>query len=259
MVRQIQKQSEYYIYEEDDPYFYPSDDSSYDSDEKLVLIAVLMLLEQRFRLFQSMTPERVLVEVDGVVDSLESELINTAISKINDCVKGSFDDELFGFGIPQGKVSQSTSMDDVVKQSIKGLCNQLRDEIKTKALFFKDNMSNTGFSVAPSFKRAIQKLVDSVGNAILNSKELSHREIMKFVYGEDKLYRWLCVNDDKTCDWCLMQQSLPPRPLSEMPLDHPHGRCTVDPIDYTYSDHYMLLLANNDLLLNPSESDVRWS
>ena len=259
MVKQVQKQSEYYIYEEDDPYFYPLDTDSYDSDESLVLIAVLMLLEQRYRLFQSMTLDRVLVEVDGVVDSLESELVDTAISKIHDCVKGSFDEERFSFGIPEGKVSQSTSMDSVVKQSIKGLCNQLRDEIKVKALFFKDNMSNSDFSLVPSFNRAIQKLVDGVGNALLNSKELSHREIMKFVYGDDKLYRWLCVNDDKTCDWCLMQQSLPPRPLEEMPLDHPHGRCTVDPIDYTYSDHYRLLLANNDLLPNPSEDDVRWS
>lgn len=261
MVKQIQKQDEYYIYEEDDPYFYPSDDDTYDSNEMLVLIACLLLLEQRYRLLQSMTPDNILVEVDDIMSSLESELIETAISKMTDCVHTSFEEELFSFGIPSNKgyVSQSTSMNEIVKQSITNLCNQLRDEIKLKALYFKDNMSNTAFSIVPSFKRAIQKLVDGVGNGILNSKELSHREIMKFVYGEDKLYRWLTMNDSRVCDWCRMQESLPPRPLDEIPLDHPRGRCTVDPIDYTYSDHYMLLLANNDLIPNPSEEDMRWA
>lgn len=261
MVKQVQKIEEYYVYEEDDPYFYPSDDDTYDSDEKLVLIACLMLLEQRYRLFQSMTLEQILDEVDDIVDSLESELLDTAISKMTDCVSIVFDDELLSFGIPtnRGYVSQSTAMDEVVKQSIRNMCGQLRDEIKLKGLYFKDNMSNSSFSIIPSFKRAVQKLVDGVGNGILSSKELSHREVMKFVYGEDKLYRWLTMNDDKVCDWCLYQQSLPPRPLDEMPLDHPHGRCTVDPIDYTYSDHYLLLLANNEYIPNPSEDDLRWA
>lgn len=260
MVKQVQKIEEYYVYEEDDPYFYPSDDDTYDSDEKLVLIACLMLLEQRYRLFQSMTLEQIQVEVDDIIGSLESELIDTAISKISACVESSFNDELVSFGIPIGKyVSQSYSMDDVVKQSITNMCNQLRDEIKLKAMYFEDNMTNSSFSVVPNFKRAIQKLVDGVGKGILDSKELSHREVMKFVYGDDKLYRWLTMNDDKVCDWCLYQQSLPPRPLDEMPLDHPHGRCTVDPIDYTYSDHYLLLLANNEYIPNPSDDDLRWA
>ena len=258
MVKKFQKTEEFYIYEEDDPYFYPPDDDVYDSDEKLVLIACLILLEQRYKLFQSMTLEQVLDEVDDIMVSLESELMSTAISKMTDCVQMAFDDELMDFGIPSNGryVSQSTKMDDIVKQSITNLCNQLRDEIKLKAMYFKDNMSNSTFSIIPSFKRAIQKIIDGVGKGILGSKELSHREVMKFVYGEDKLYRWLTMNDDKVCDWCRMQESLPPRPLDEMPLDHPHGRCTVDPIDYTYSDNYKLLLANNEYIPNPSGEEL---
>lgn len=248
MVKQVQKIEEFYIYEEDDPDFEPP--VEYESDEKLVLIACLILLEQRFRLFKSMTPERALDEVDSIIASMESELIEVALSKMTDCVGVAFDYELVDFGIPvnRGYVEQSTAMNGVVSQSITNLCNQLRDEIKLKGMYFKDNMTKDSFNIVPNFKRAIQKLVDGVGNGILNSKELSHREVMKFVYGKDKLYRWLTVNDDKVCAWCREQESMPPRPIDEIPLDHPHGRCTVDPIDYTYSDAYKLLLANNEVL-----------
>ena len=92
----------------------------------------------------------------------------------------------------------------------------------------------------------MKKLVDAVGSNLIHGKEKSKRNVYEFVYGEDKLYRWITMNDDAVCSWCRVQESLPPRTLREMPLDHPRGRCTTEPIDYNYSDDYYLMLARGE-------------
>jgi hypothetical protein len=39
---------------------------------------------------------------------------------------------------------------------------------------------------------------------------------------------------------------MPPRTLREMPLDHWNGRCDHEPVDYTYSDEYYVMLARGE-------------
>ena len=248
MVKQIQDIEEYYDSDDDDdPLSIFVAPTYYDTDEQLVLIACLMLLEQRYRLLQSMTLQDIVDEIDDIIDSLYQELSDTAYDKASKHIEEYFNKLLDDYNIPRtGYVTMDASMLEIMGDSIGGLTNQLRDEIKVKSKFFKDNLSKDNFNLLPNFKRAVQKLNDAVGNNLLYGKEKSKRNVYRFVYGEDKLYRWICVNDDKTCDWCLMQQSLPPRTIDEIPLDHPHGRCEIDPIDYTYSDEYYVMLARGE-------------
>jgi hypothetical protein len=185
-------------------------------------------------------------EVEDIIDSLNGELKSTAISKIDATTWDYFDKLMSNYNIPDKYVSQDTSMYEIVEQSIDTLCNQLKGELKQKAMFFRDNLSKDTFNILPNFKRAVQKVVDAVGNNLIYSKEKSKRNVYEFVYGEDKLYYWLTANDDLVCAWCRMQESLPPRTLREMPLDHPHGRCETEPVDYTYSDEYYVMLARGE-------------
>lgn len=245
MVKQVQTTDEYYDpYEDDDDplaIFLPP--SNYDNDEQLVLIACLMLLEQRFRLMQSMTPQRMLDEIDDIAKSLKKELKSTAIKKVHDNVYDYFSAKLLEYHIPQsGYVEQDTSMDAIIKQSIDNLVNQLRDELKLKAMFFEDNMSKDDFNILPNFKRAVKKLTDAVGNNLLYSKEKSLRNIYGFVYDEDVLWLWVTKMDRRVCEWCREQEQLPPRPLKDIPLDHPQGRCKIAPLWVAYSDRYLGLV-----------------
>ena len=244
MVKQVQEIDDYYHLDEDDDddeLFYAP--THYDVDEQLVIVACLMLLEQRYRVLKSMTPQRIVDEIDEMIDSLNIELTSTALDKIDSTVKNYFDKIMIDYNIPDRYVSQDTSMYDIVDESITTLCNQLKGEIKQKAMFFDDNLSKDDFNILPNFRRAVQRVIDAVGNNLIYSKVKSRRNIKQFVYGEDKLYYWLTANDDKVCAWCRMQESLPPRKLYEMPLDHPHGRCEEEPVDYEYSDEYKILLA----------------
>lgn len=248
MVKEIQFTDEYYdpYEDDDDPLAIFSAPTYYETDEQLVLIAFLMLLEQRYRLLQSMTPQDIVDEIEDIMSSFESELFDVVNDKAYRHIQDYFSSLLDEFSIPQGYVVADTSMLDLMMDSLTNMVNQLGGEIKVKSKFFIDNMSKDTFNLLPNFKRAVKKLVDAVGSNLIHGKEKSKRNVYEFVYGEDKLYRWITMNDDRVCQWCRVQESLPPRTLREMPLDHPRGRCTTEPIDYNYSDDYYLMLARGE-------------
>lgn len=237
--------------------FYSTDNDSFDvfdapdyytSDEQLVLIAVLLLLEQRYRLLRGMSSDKLVNEIDNIVSSFKKELNDTALNKLENYLYNEFKSELDSWSIPvTGYVTFSTEIKKILSQSITNLCNQLRDELKLKAKYHNMGLTDDIIDVKPNFRRASQKLKDAMGDALIKGKEMNHRQILEFVYGTSKLYRWLTMNDSKVCDWCRYQESLPPRPLSEIPYDHNRGRCGLDPIDTSYSDEYYLLLARNIL------------
>ena len=248
MVSRIQTTDEYYELSDsdDDPLAVFSAPTYYTTDEQLVLIACLMLLEQRYRLLQSMTLQDIVDEIEDIMSSFENELIETATVRATNHIESYFNNLLDDFSIPQGYVEMDTSMIDLMVDSLSNMVNQLGGEIKLKSKFFRDNMSKDTFDLMPNFKRAVQKLNDAVGSNLIWGKDKSKDNVYEFVYGADKLYRWLTANDDQVCAWCRMQESLPPRTLREMPLDHIHGRCEKEPIDYTYSDEYYLMLARGE-------------
>ena len=245
MVKQIQMTDEFYTYDYDPLDIFDAPDY-YDVDEQLVLIACLLLLQQRFQLLQSMSPERVLDEIDGIIKSFNIELNDTALNKLESHIYDTFISELDDWSIPRtGYVEMDTSISKVLTQSIKNMTSQLGEELRLKALYHSMGLTDDVFDVKPNFRRASQKIKDSVGDALIKGKEMSHRRILRFVYGSDTLYRWLTMNDNRVCEWCRYQESLPPRPLDEIPYDHNHGRCELDPVDDSYSDEYYLLLAGN--------------
>ena len=249
MVKQIQTTEEYYepYDDEDDPFEIFLAPTHYTTNEQLVLIACLLLLEQRYRLLQSMTLQEIVDEVDSIMSSLESELKGTAYEKASKHIDDYFRKVLADYNIPYGSyVKADTSMLDLMMDSLTNVVNQLGGEIKVKSKFFLDNLNKDTFDLMPNFKRAVQKVNDAVGSNLIWGKEKTLRNTYEFVYGKDKLYRWITSNDDKVCDWCRMQESLPPRTLREMPLGHAHCRCEREPIDYTYSDEYYLMLARGE-------------
>lgn len=247
MVKQIQLNDEFYEpSDDDDPLIVFSAPSQFDTDEQLVLIACLMLLEQRYRLLQSMSPSQIVDELEEIMDSLLSELDNMAYTQSEAHIRSYFESLLDDYSIPMGYVDMDYSMLELLEDDIDNLVSQLHGELKVKSKYFRDNMTKDSFDVLPNFKRAVRKLIDTVGSNLIHGKEKSKRNVYEFVYGEDKLYRWLTANDDKVCSWCLSQQALPPRTLDEIPLDHMWGRCELEPIDYTYSDEYYLMLARGE-------------
>lgn len=230
------------LYESSTEYlsFMPS--SGYDSDEQIVILACLNLLEEYYELYQSLTPEEILNRVDDDIEVLTNELSTTAISNINGEVALGFIEELNSYSIPEDYMTPDSVVDEVVILGLIAGMNQLRDDLKAKATYYIQYRLSTVFNIDPNFKRAINKISDVVGNNLFIAKEAGHRQISRFVYGNETLYRWRCVMDARTCTVCRALSREAPKPLDEWPYDHPHGRCTLEPVNPTYSEDYLLLL-----------------
>lgn len=247
MVKQIQTINDYYFSsdDDDDEYLFYAP-TYFEYDEQLVILACLMILERRYKELKSMSLQRIVDEIDSIGDSLNEELSLVVRDKMTSATQEYYSFLMDNFNIPDKYVNSDTSMIEIAIESINTLCNSLKGEIKQKAMFFIDNISKGSFDILSNFKRAVQKVVDAVGNNLIYSKVKTRRNVYEFVYGKDKLYRWITANDDLVCAWCRAQENLPPRTLREMPLDHPKGRCTEEPVDYSYSDEYYFMLARGE-------------
>ena len=124
MAKQIQYNDEFYepYDDEDDPIAIFSAPTYYTTDEQLVLIACLMLLEQRYRLMQSMSPSEVVDEIENIIASLESELLDTATTRASSHIREYFTRVLDSFSIPDTNyVSMDTSMIEIMQDSLRDL------------------------------------------------------------------------------------------------------------------------------------------
>ena len=169
MVKRVQEFEDFYNLDEDedDEYLFYAPTTRFDIDEQLVIVACLMLLEQRYRVLKSMSPQRIVEEVEDIIDSLNVELTDTALDKIDSATRKFFDGIMSDYNIPDKYVSIDTSMYPIVDESITTLCNQLKGELKQKSMFFKDNLTKDSFNILPNFKRAVQKVIDASSMSIL--------------------------------------------------------------------------------------------
>ena len=84
MVKQIQTVDEYYdpYDDDDDPLAIFYAPTRFETDEQLVIVACLLLLQQRYMVMKSMTPQQIVDEIDSIMSSLETELVATATQKV---------------------------------------------------------------------------------------------------------------------------------------------------------------------------------
>ena len=239
MVQTNQTTDEYYLTDYTPPDF--TANSSYGSDEQFAILMCLALLEYYYENYNNQSPDEVLKTITEDMDSLKESLSSEGMKYVEDAVDTVFNKELEDYQIPENTISPEYNY-LVIVAGIDALVNQLRDDLKAKAIYYANNLSNSPFNVKPNFERAIKRINDVVGTGLINAKELSHRNVSKFVYGSDALFYWVCKNDAKTCSWCRSQARSDPRPIDEWELDHPYGRCTLKPVNEEFSDDYKLLV-----------------
>ena len=239
MTQLTQSTDEYYLQDYTPPDF--TANQSYDTDEQFVILMCLALLEAYYELYNNQSPSEILKTITDDMDSFKEELSSEGIRYIQEAVDKVFEEELEEYNIPSSTITPDYN-NLVISAGINALVNQLRDDLKAKAIYYANNLANTPFDVKPNFERAIKRINDVIGTGLIHAKEKSHREVSKFVYGEDALYRWVCVMDAKTCAWCRSQARSEPRKIDEWELDHPFGRCSLVPVTEEFSDDYKLLV-----------------
>lgn len=215
-------------------------------DEVAAVLAVLSNLYQFYMKYSTASPEYVVDNIENDANELYETLSYSALEVITTYFNESFNKDMDKFYIPNDYLSFDLDEDiDIVLATIVATVNQLRDNALSKAKHYIVNMKNfqETFNLNSNFKEAVTKINNLVSFNLMNAKEKGHREVMKFVYGEEMLYAWKTAGDMRVCGWCIDLSKSEPKTIDKFPLDHPHGRCWLEPVNQNYTEEYRRLLS----------------
>lgn len=238
MVAEIQLLS-YLYHEEVEPVHFTPDDK-YSTDDQIALIAFLLNLEEYYNLYQTLTINEIYNRIDGDIETLKEKMLDISHENITNGYMDSIKEVLDKYGIRHDWLDTVDDFvdDKLVDTGIVASLNQLRDDIKSKCLYYLTFALGDIFNISPNFKRAIKRISDVIVNNIRLSLEKGTRSVLSFVYGDDMLYRWVCRNDARTCAVCRAKAREAPKKIDEWDYDHPYGRCTLEPVSNKYSDEF---------------------
>lgn len=215
-----------------------------DKDIALIINAVLVILQEFYNEHKYDTEKEWVKEsLKREFNTLNKELYNTTLEMIDDYIDTVHEKFNTQYNIPAGRVDAEVYFDDVINSGIDSVVNQLYDEIKNKADFYNTMTLTTGiFTIEANFRRAVKRLSNIIKNNAHHGEKVVERKYLEFVYGEDALFDWV-PSGINTCPWCYMIADMSPLPLSQLPIDHINGRCSIVPhFADKYSDEY------NDLM-----------
>ena len=216
-----------------------------NKDEKIKkMIAIVLALLQEFYLLHMYDTEYYIVseEFEDDISDLNSQLKELLLPLFASYIQEIQNELDVEYTIPTGTVESNVELESVINSGVDSVTNTLYSDLKNKADFYRDVAITTGmFSLHSNFRRAIKKLTNVIDN---NAQYVSHviaREYLSFVYGQEKLFYWR-VSGVNTCPWCYEMEAMGAMPLSWFPVDHPNGRCWLEPvIADDYSDEYIIL------------------
>ena len=221
------------------------DDEDFDSDEQdekiRRMIAIALSLLQEFYLIHKYDNEYY-ISSDYFKEELDEfntflkENILVLFNKYFDEMSAEYD---LKYQIPSGTIEQSIDIENVINSGVDSVTDTLYSDLKNKADFYQDVAITTGmFSLHSNFRRAIKKLTNVVKNNAQYASNVIERDYLSFVHGQEALFFWK-VSGINTCAWCYEMEAMGAMPLSWFPVDHPNGRCWLEPANPTeYSDEY---------------------
>ena len=231
----------------------PDVDETMDLDEQLMYIALFMVLAKLYTTFEHKSVDYVLAKFPdaatkaGVKLTVNSKLELSKIiedHKINILKEYKIHEKV----IPKVKLDyEMKGTFDTMLSSVKATINQLKDDVKTKALAVKEKMAEPKtFNLKSNFKRAAKRTKNFVNYNAQFAKQKVTRAAQKMRYGSQMLYYWV-VSFNNTCNWCFALARLPPKLIKDWPYDHPNGRCQLVPQSEDASVEYSryLDMSNN--------------
>lgn len=224
----------------DDEDFSPNNQ---DEDIKKMLTIALGLLydfyiEHKYYSEYNIGSEEFKEEIDELNVQLKEMLIYLFTNYVID-VQNRLDVE---YVIPTGTITSDFDLEAVIDSGVDAAISQLYNDLKNKADFYRDVAITTGmFSLHSNFRRAVKRLTNVIDYNAQYTRNRIERSYLEFVYGQEALFYWK-VSGINTCPWCYDLESMGAMPLSWFPVDHPNGRCWLEPVlPDVYSDEYVTL------------------
>ena len=224
------------------------EDEEFEPDEKdkkiKELLVIALSLLQDFYIEHMYDTEYFIVseEFQEQLNGLNTHLKELLLSLFSDYVSKVQNELDIQYVIPTGTVESDFDLEKVIDSGVDMVTTQLYSDLKNKADFYREVAITTGmFSLHSNFRRAVKRLTDVIRNNAQYTENRITRSYLEFVYGQEKLFYWR-VSGINTCAWCYEMEAMGAMPLSWFPVDHPNGRCWLEPvIADDYSDEYIVL------------------
>lgn len=207
--------------------------------KKIIAVALSLLqefyIEHRYDSLSYIVSEDFESEMNTFNENLK-ELLVVLFSQYILEIQAEYDIE---YSIPAGVVESTFEIDTVLDSAVDTVTQTLYVDLKNKAEFYKEVALVAGvFSLHANFRRAIKRLTNHIKNNAQYTRNVIEREYLSFVYGQEALFYWKCSGIN-TCNWCYSIEAMGAMPLSWFPVDHPNGRCWLEPAEPDkYSDEY---------------------
>ena len=243
-VREVPNYEEYYGLidnEISDEEFEPKEDD--DKDEKIKkLIAIALAFLQEFYLLHKFDTEFYILseEFEEEINEFNTDLKELLLSLFANYVEEVQNELDIEYTIPTGVVSTDVDLEATINSAVDTVTDTLYVDLKNKANFYNDVAITTGmFALHSNFRRAIKRLTNHIDYNAQYTRNRLTREYQTFVYGQEALFYWR-VSEINTCPWCYELEAMGAMPLSWFPVDHPNGRCWLEPVlPDVYTDEYM--------------------
>lgn len=217
-----------------------------DNDE--ILLALLYLLEDFYDKYYTKSPKYILSHIDKDIDKLEKNISSKLNARSDAYIEDLLYKTMLSFNLTQDMQSKVVLEYDigitleVTESTLTAILEQLRQDIKTKALVWQDQQHNVDdFNIRANYNRATKRLTDAVKYYTTTTRQKVSRAVQKYVYGDNMLYNWVCLGRNP-CEWCIENSKSPPRKVDEWELDHINGHCALIPATEEYSDEYKKLM-----------------
>jgi hypothetical protein len=200
-------------------------DDTMDMDEQLMYIALLAILTKLYTDFEHKSVDYVLEKFPSAVTKAGEKIVTNSKTELTKIIEDHKITVLKDFNIHE-KVIPQVKLDynakgtfDTLLSSVKATINQLKDDVKTKALAVKEKMAEAkDFNLKSNFKRAAKRTKNFVKFNAQFAKQKITRAAQKMRYGKSMLYYWV-VAGRRTCQRCYALARLPPRTIDQWPYD----------------------------------------
>lgn len=219
-----------------------------DLDEKEYGLAILMLLQDFTKKYSSKSYGYIEKHFDEDCIKLEEKLLQLNDKQFQKYENATVKGQLLTIGVPANKHKQVNlkydiaSTKKVMETTIKNAIQSLRDEIKLNIQVVKDRNDEDSFNLEPKLKDTIKRIKRTIeyGTNMLFQK--IRNSAFDFKYGTEATYKWVTKGDSQVCFWCRTEERKPPRKLEDLPFDHMHGRCDIEPVSDRAVAEYNLIV-----------------
>lgn len=222
------------------PYEIPASDNvepdfTYQSDDKDQDTYVLMFLvglSTLFTKYEGKSPDFILSHADKDIKKLRTDLTGN-VTELQTLFDETTKKYLTDAGILEENLPRVTLPDDIrygileQKQTIQGITDELRNNLKSKAYYLKNRGAEQVFSVKSNFDRASKRLKQMSESGFRTTKQKAIRSAQIFLYNDPMAY-WVTRMDSRVCPFCRDLQNASPMQLSLLPLWPLHNKCRCD-------------------------------